>query len=735
MRVGPRRRAAGVRADDAGAEPGRDLGQARVGAGPGVVDQVGAGLAGGDGDRRPPGVDADHQVREACPHPRDERHHPADLLGDVDLAADPGLHAADVDDVGAFVDGAVDRVHGRLLVEGGAGVEERIRRAVDDGHHRGPVGRQRSPAQDDAAGRPGAASSASLQTCRPRPATDAGRGPALPALTGRRGATRRCAVAAASVARSRRRPAGRPARRWCRSGRSGTRPAPGQRQAAQFGDRQPVAGQLHAQRRPSRGGGGRPVFQSTTVRPPSRIGEDRIDPAADAQAGDPGGERHLDLGRHPVGPGGVQELSRAARRTRRRHRPTASPAPGQVPNVQQRLAAEEPLEPLVKGGAPAQLWRRFERAPAGAAGGPAACGSSANSTRAETDSVPGSSTSTRAAVQGGPLGQQGGHVGRPAERIRRLARPVPVGQLDAGPASRSVAVRRCSASLLAVECRHGAAATPPDRQVAVPAITRSREHRSAPARQPARAPSGSTGQSARPRAARSAGSIRPDPGGGAHSSGSATRLRPESAHSSRNSLGPAGFAVWRPSGGRRTAAPARPWSARRRAAAVPRSAVAARTPPRARPGRRRRPSGCRPAAATAAAVRPGHRGCRGGSWAGIPEPGAAPGDREDPFGEVRHGDDLPLQALGRVHGQHLDPAGGGRHLAGRQAVLPFGGRVQVVQQLRRPGPGRRDLGDDIGERIQVRPTRPANRAAPRCRARWPVPGRRSGRAAADPSAT
>ena len=50
VRVGPRHRTPGVRADDAGTEPGRDLGQGGVGARPGVVDQVGAGLACGDGD-------------------------------------------------------------------------------------------------------------------------------------------------------------------------------------------------------------------------------------------------------------------------------------------------------------------------------------------------------------------------------------------------------------------------------------------------------------------------------------------------------------------------------------------------------------------------------------------------------------------------------------------------------------------------------------------------------------
>ena len=67
---------------------------------------------------------------------------------------------------------------------------------------------------------------------------------------------------------------------------------------------------------------------------------------------------------------------------------------------------------------------------------------------------------------------------------------------------------------------------------------------------------------------------------------------------------------------------------------------------------------------------------------GVAQPGAAPGDREHPVGEVRHRDDLPFQALGRVHREHLHPAGRGQHLAGGQTVLAFGGGIEIVQQFR-----------------------------------------------------
>ena len=70
-----------------------------------------------------------------------------------------------------------------------------------------------------------------------------------------------------------------------------------------------------------------------------------------------------------------------------------------------------------------------------------------------------------------------------------------------------------------------------------------------------------------------------------------------------------------------------------------------------------------------------------------------------------HCNDLPLETLGRMHGQHLHPSRGGRHFAGGEAVLALCSRVQVIEQFFRPGPGGGDLGDDISERIQVRPAR------------------------------
>jgi hypothetical protein len=101
MWVGPRRQVPGVRADQPDARGGHDRRQLRVGTFPRVVDQVGAGLDAGRGHRRPPGVDADHDVGVGGPHRGDDVDDPGDLLGNADLRALAGLHPADVHDARA----------------------------------------------------------------------------------------------------------------------------------------------------------------------------------------------------------------------------------------------------------------------------------------------------------------------------------------------------------------------------------------------------------------------------------------------------------------------------------------------------------------------------------------------------------------------------------------------------------------------------------------------------------
>ena len=56
-----------------------------------------------------------------------------------------------------------------------------------------------------------------------------------------------------------------------------------------------------------------------------------------------------------------------------------------------------------------------------------------------------------------------------------------------------------------------------------------------------------------------------------------------------------------------------------------------------------------------------------------------------------------------MHREHLHPAGPLVDVSRSQPVLPFVGGGEVVQQLGQPGTGPSDVGDDIGERVQVRP--------------------------------
>ena len=69
---------------------------------------------------------------------------------------------------------------------------------------------------------------------------------------------------------------------------------------------------------------------------------------------------------------------------------------------------------------------------------------------------------------------------------------------------------------------------------------------------------------------------------------------------------------------------------------------------------------------------------------------------------MRHGDDLPLQTLGGMHGEDLHPPGCCAHLRGSQTLLDDGGGIEVGQQPRHIGVGAFGVpGDDVGEPIQV----------------------------------
>jgi hypothetical protein len=123
--------------------PGRDPGQPRVGAAPGVVEQVRAGLRDHLGDLGAPGVDADHHVRVALAHRRDQARDPVDLGGGGHLVTGSRLDPADVHDLGPVGHRPAGRVQRRTELPGGPAVEEGIRGPVHDGHDPERSGRPR----------------------------------------------------------------------------------------------------------------------------------------------------------------------------------------------------------------------------------------------------------------------------------------------------------------------------------------------------------------------------------------------------------------------------------------------------------------------------------------------------------------------------------------------------------------------------------------------------------------
>lgn len=102
----------GVGAHHTRAEFGRHIRYRGVDTTPGVVDQIGAGRTRQPGHLRAPGVDADQLVGVGITQPLDEGQQPGDLGAGVDVLPGSGFDAADIDDVGALIDGPVDGFSG-----------------------------------------------------------------------------------------------------------------------------------------------------------------------------------------------------------------------------------------------------------------------------------------------------------------------------------------------------------------------------------------------------------------------------------------------------------------------------------------------------------------------------------------------------------------------------------------------------------------------------------------------
>ena len=95
----------------------------------------------------------------------------------------------------------------------------------------------------------------------------------------------------------------------------------------------------------------------------------------------------------------------------------------------------------------------------------------------------------------------------------------------------------------------------------------------------------------------------------------------------------------------------------------------------------------------------------------------------DALDQPGHGDDVPLQALGRVHGHDLHGVGAGLDPAQVEPALLVDGGVEPGEEAaqRRPVGAGGEGGGDVGEGVEVGPRRARRSAragpAPRCRAR------------------
>ena len=132
--IGDARPQPDVRGDDGRVVRRGDREVVGIGEARDVVADHRAGVARGVEHRRAPGVDRDRHV-EALVQRRDRGHDPVELLGLADLGPGPGLHAADVEQVGAVGDQLLGPAQERVEAPGRAAVVERVGRAVEDAHH------------------------------------------------------------------------------------------------------------------------------------------------------------------------------------------------------------------------------------------------------------------------------------------------------------------------------------------------------------------------------------------------------------------------------------------------------------------------------------------------------------------------------------------------------------------------------------------------------------------------
>ena len=152
----------------------------------------------------------------------------------------------------------------------------------------------------------------------------------------------------------RRRPAATRERRSRRTARSGTRRAPRMRAAAQRRPRQPVDGELNGgvPHWPPACRGGSPVFQSTTVAPPSASSNTAsMRPRTTVSPMTMSNGTSTSTGVRAAHGDAMNAACSSASSSASSRASCAVDRPGQVIEVEQPLGTVEPLHPVVKGGA------------------------------------------------------------------------------------------------------------------------------------------------------------------------------------------------------------------------------------------------------------------------------------------------------------------------------------------------------------------------------------------------
>ncbi|CAB4880557.1 unannotated protein [freshwater metagenome] len=124
----------GVGADQANTELGGHVSKCWISSAPRIVEHIGPCLTNLFTDFVAPGVHTDNDRVVPLSNSFNETDGAPDLFSGINLNTGSSFDATDVDDVCAFIDGSINRIHRGFVIKSGALVVERVGSAIDDGH-------------------------------------------------------------------------------------------------------------------------------------------------------------------------------------------------------------------------------------------------------------------------------------------------------------------------------------------------------------------------------------------------------------------------------------------------------------------------------------------------------------------------------------------------------------------------------------------------------------------------